>query len=207
MEAKVDYKTTFKTLYLPPTTPVLVDVPPAIFVWIDGVGDPNKPDFQAAIETLYAFSYTVKMSYKSAQPPLGYTPYTVFPLEATWGLSDVSVPLSDKNNYSYRVMMRQPDFLTPELYQQFVAAVRQKKLPPRIDELQYGVLHQGQCCQMMHIGPYADEPASIARMEAFCGTQHVTRSSKLHHEIYLSDPRRTPPARLKTVLRFTVEPQ
>lgn len=201
---KLEYKKVFKDLYLPPSKPVIIDVPSIKFAVIRGEGDPNGDAFAQATEALYAFSYAVKMSYKSDDVPEGFYDYTVFPLEGEWDLIDKSKSSKDKSNYAYAIMIRQPDFLTDELFERFIKVAKKKKQNPDIDRITYETFNDGLCCQMMHMGSYDDEPASFERMEAFCVDNGYQRTSMLHREIYLSDPRKTEAAKLKTVLRFKV---
>ena len=144
------------------------------------------------------------MSYKSDDVPEGFYDYTVFPLEGEWDLIDKSKSSKDKSNYAYAIMIRQPDFLTDELFERFIKVAKKKKQNPDIDRITYETFNDGLCCQMMHMGSYDDEPASFERMEAFCVDNGYQRTSKLHREIYLSDPRKTETDKLKTVLRFKV---
>lgn len=201
---KLEYKKVFKDLYLPPSKPTIIDVPPIKFAVIRGEGDPNGDAFALATEALYAFSYAVKMSYKSDDVPDDFYDYTVFPLEGEWDLVDKSKSSKDKSNYAYAIMIRQPDFLTDELFERFIKVAKKKKQNPEIDRITYETFSDGLCCQMMHMGSYDDEPASFEKMEAFCVDNGYQRTSKLHREIYLSDPRKTETAKLKTVLRFKV---
>lgn len=203
---KVDYKKTYKGLYSPGTRPELLTVPGIRFAVIEGQGDPNGEEFATHMAALYSFSYAVKMSYKSSSVPEGYYEYTVFPLEGVWDLVDVSKGSRDKSNYRYQIMIRQPEFLTPALFERFLAETRKKKPNSSLDRLFLSDIEEGLCCQMLHLGSYDDEPASFARMEQFCREQGHPRASKTHREIYLSDPRKTEPAKLKTILRFKVEP-
>lgn len=203
--AKVDYKKQFKSLYLPKRQPEIIAVPPLRFAILDGQGDPNGDDFAEAVGALYSFSYAVKMSYKSQAVPEGYYDYTVFPLEGVWDLVDKTRTTADKSNYAYSMMIRQPDFLTAELAASFITEVKKKKPNAWLDQIRLEELDEGVCCQMLHLGSYDDEPASFAQMEAFCSEHGYVRSDKTHREIYLSDPRRTETAKLKTALRFKVK--
>lgn len=205
MSKKIDYKKDYKFLYLSPKNPEILEVPSIPFFAIEGTGDPNKEEFARATEALYNLSYAVKMSYKSEDVPEGYYEYTVFPLEGIWDLIDYSKPSTDKSNLKYKIMVRQPDFLTMDGFQRFLSATKQKKRNPKLDEVRFEQVEDGLSCQMMHIGSYDDEPTSFARMEAFCTENGWTRKSKLHREIYISDPRKTAPEKRKTVLRFGVE--
>ncbi len=201
---KVEYKKAFKELYLPKNQPVLVEVPSILFAVIDGQGDPNEEAFSVAVNALYGFSYTVKMSYKSKEVPTGFYDYTVFPLEGVWDLVDKSIASTDKSNYAYAVMIRQPDFLTPELFDRFILEAKSKKANEALDRIRLETINEGWCCQMLHMGSYDEEPASFEMMKQFCADNGYERASLKHREIYLSDPRKTETSKLKTVLRFKV---
>lgn len=205
MGKKVDYKRDFKHLYLPKTEPEILYVPRMSFLMLDGAGDPNGENFAKEIEALYSLSYTVRMSYRSEEVPEGYYEYMVFPLEGVWDLIDRSKPATDKGNFKYTIMIRQPDFLTEEWFKKFKEITMKKKPNPLLENVRFDEMEDGWSCQMMHIGSFDDEPASFARMETYCEEQGYVRASKIHREIYLSDPRRTEPAKLRTVLRFPVE--
>lgn len=205
MAVKVDYKKDFKHLYLPKAAPEIVDVESLRYIMIAGEGDPNGPEFARATEALYSLTYAVKMSYKSAEPPEGYYEYTVFPLEGIWDLIDLSKPATDKSNLKYTIMIRQPDFLTVPGFERFLEQTKKKKPNPYLDRLVFEEMRDGLSCQMMHLGSFDSEPASFARMEAYSGENGYIRTCKTHREIYLTDPRRTEPAKSKTVLRFKVE--
>lgn len=200
----VDYKKDFKSIYLPKQMPEILEVPPMLYMTLSGEGDPNGSAFAAATEALYSLSYAVRMSYKSQSVPENYYEYTVFPLEGVWDLVDPTLAVWDKANFKYTLMIRQPDFLTPTLFERFVAEVKKKKPNPNLEQVKLETISEGLCCQMMHLGSYDDEPASFERMRQHCLAQGYERSSKLHREIYLSDPRKTATEKLKTVLRFKV---
>ena len=204
MNKKVDYKKDFKHLYLPKTLPEVIEVPSMSFLMINGSGDPNGEDFARATEALYSLSYAVRMSYKKDVVPVGYYEYTVFPLEGVWDLLDYSKPATDKSNFKYTIMIRQPDFLTQELFNLFLEQTKKKKPNPFLDNVRFEDMEDGLCCQMMHLGSYDDEPESFARMEKFCLEHGYDRASMIHREIYLSDPRKSEPSKQKTVLRFYV---
>lgn len=144
------------------------------------------------------------MSYRSSDVPAGYYDYTVFPLEGVWDLLDRSKPATEKDNLKYTLMIRQPDFLTKEGFARFLESTVKKKPNPFLAHVRFEPMREGLCCQMMHAGSFDDEPASFARMEAFCIQEGWIRPSKLHREIYITDPRKTAPEKLKTVLRFQV---
>jgi hypothetical protein len=202
---KIDYKKDFKHLYGTQDVPVIIDVPAVRYVVIDGKGDPNGEAFAMATMALYSFSYALKMSYKSKNIPMDYYEYTVFPLEGVWDLVDKTKAVTDKSNYAYSIMITQPDFLTDELFQRILQEIKNKKPNPWLDHLRMEISTEGLCCQMLHYGSYDNEPASFAKMEQFCLNNGYQRTTKLHREIYLSDPRKTQPEKLRTILRFKVE--
>ena len=201
---KLDYKKDFKALYLPKNSPCIIEVPSMKFAMIDGEGDPNGEEFAAATTALYSFSYTVKMSYKSKEIPEGFYDYTVFPLEGIWDLVDKSKSSTDKSNYAYCIMIRQPDFLNNELFERFITETKKKKQNVYLDKMKYDTLTEGLCCQMLHFGGYDDEPASFEIMKQFCIDNGYERSSLKHREIYISNPCKTEVCKMKTVLRFSV---
>jgi len=202
---KLDYKKDFKDLYLPKNRPSIIEVPSMKFIMIDGKGDPNGEEFAFATAALYSFSYAVKMSYKSKEIPEGFYDYTVFPLEGVWDLADKTKSITDKSNYAYSIMIRQPDFLTNELVERFIAETKKKKPNVYLDKIKYDTIAEGLCCQMLHLGSYDDEPASFEIMRQFCNDSGYERRFRRHREIYLSDPRKTEAGKLKTVLRFNVK--
>ncbi|WP_391573652.1 GyrI-like domain-containing protein [Cohnella sp.] len=204
MNGKIDYKKDFKTLYMPKTAPEIVDVPSMPFFTLSGSGDPNREAFAEETAALYSLSYAVKMSYKSDDVPASYYEYTVFPLEGVWDLLDRSKPATDKSNLKYKIMIRQPDFLTEPMFERFLEQTKKKKPNPFLGQVRFERISDGLSCQMMHLGSFDDEPQSFARMETYCEEQGFIRTSLLHREIYLSDPRRVEPAKMKTVLRFPV---
>lgn len=208
-KAKIDYKKEYKDLYLPPRQPVLIDVPDIRFIMVDGEGDPNGAQYQAAVGVLYALAFTIKMSKKSGMQPDGYFDYVVPPLEGLWGAKDgAQFSLDRRDDWAWTSMIRQPEFADRAVFEWAVAAAAKKK--PEIDfsGARFETYREGLCVQMMHIGPYADEPASVEKMHAYAEENgcHVTYAGpRRHHEIYLGDPRKTKPEKLKTVIRLPVE--
>lgn len=205
----MDFKKTQKQFYLPGKKPELVDVPEMVFLMVDGRGDPNvSPDYQAAVEALYGLSYTIRM--KKDWP--GYVEYVVAPLEGLWDVADGSFrgegqPIADKSLLSFTALIRQPDFVTPEIFAQAKEILARKK--PELDtaKLRLETYREGLCAQVMHIGPYDDEPKSVAALAEFIkssGYEPDFEGMRRHHEIYLSDPRKTAPEKLKTVLRHPI---
>lgn len=202
----IDYKNTEKELYLPKTAPSVIDVPQMSFITVDGNGDPNtSAEYAAAIELLYGLSYTIKMSNKSIMD------YVVPPLEGFWSVADDfkggGAKISDKGKFLWTMMIRQPDFVTAGIFEAAKTALVKKK--PNIDasKAKLETIAEGLCVQVMHIGSYDDEPATVAALDEFAiQNGYVLDFSKVrrHHEIYLSDPRKSAPEKLKTVLRHPI---
>jgi len=201
----VDFKRTEKEFYQPKTTPSVINVPEMNFIAVDGTGDPNtSADYAAAIELLYGLSWTIKMSHK---PILEYV---VPPLEGFWsiyGFSGGSAPITDKSRFTWTALIRQPDFVTAEIFAAAQTSLARKK--PHLDTTPARLMRftEGLCVQAMHIGPYDDEPATIAAMEQYAAASGYAidlNEVRRHHEIYLSDPRKTAPEKLKTVIRHPV---
>jgi hypothetical protein len=201
MTAKIDPKRELRQLYSARPTPEFVDVPELSFLMIDGHGDPNRsPRYQAAVEALYAVSYALKFAIKRAGGP----DYTVAPLEGLWWTPDMaSFSVQAKSDWDWTMMILQPAEATPELAAQTVREVAQSKQLPAVAELRWQRCAEGASAQLLHLGPYADEGPTIARLHAFIREQGYQMRGK-HHEIYLGDPRRTAAERLKTIIRQPV---
>lgn len=194
-----------KTFYSIKTDPQIISIPLFKYITLEGKGDPNQADFAVAMEAIYSMTYTIKMSYKKDNPPVGYYEYKVFPLEGEWDLVDKTKPTTDKSNFAYKIMIQQPDFVGQSLFDDLIVPLKKKKDNPKLSLLKYEEISDGLCCQMVHLGPYDNEPASFKKMEEFCRDHGYVRISKKHKEIYLSDPRKSAPEKLKTILRFQVE--
>ena len=204
-----DYKKAYKEFYLPPKKPGIVTIPPMNFVAVQGRGDPNEPDgaYQAAMELLYGIAFTIKMSYKGSHKIEGYFEYVVPPLEGLWHQARVKgVDYAHKETFEWVSMIRLPEFVTQAEFEWAVqeAAAKKKKDFSKVQFFRYD---EGLCVQCMHIGPYDSEPETLAQMDAYAqaeGYRVDFTEVRRHHEIYLSDPRRTAPEKLKTVLRHPV---
>jgi hypothetical protein len=205
---KQDWKKTDKQYYLPKTKPELIKIPPFRFFSIHGQGDPNDKPFQETIGVLYSLSYAVKMSPRNNFAPADYFEYTVYPLEGIWDLTEEAKQSKseklDKSQLIFNLMMRQPDFVSPDFALEAVEKTRKKKYHPLLEKVSFEIIEDSTCIQMMHIGSYDSEPASFRLMEDFCQKNGYKRESKQHREIYLSDFRKVSPEKLKTVLRFRV---
>ena len=201
---KVDFKKELKQYYsASKITPAIIDVPKMNFIQIDGTGDPNtSQSFQKAVEALYGIAYTLKFSFKDA-PPKGYFEFVVPPLEGLWWMDGPFDP-DAKDKWKWTLMIMQPDFVTAKLVEKAIEILKQKKPSPALADIRYESYKEGLAAQIMHIGPYAEEGPTIEKLHEFVRSQGYTLHSK-HHEIYLSDPRRTAPEKLKTILRHPIE--
>ena len=204
-----DFKKEQKKFYMPGKTPELVTVPAANSLAVSGQGDPNKEDgsYQQAIAVLYAVAYTLKMSAKSGRRMEGFFEYAVPPLEGFWRQKGRdNVDYSHKDSFCWTSVIRLPDFVSPEDLDWAVRTASEKKkldCSPAV----FLTVEEGLCVQIMHTGPFDSEPASVALMDQFLrenGYVNDIGETRLHHEIYLSDPRRTAPERRKTVIRHPV---
>ena len=209
----IDLKRTYAHLYRPPAkVPSVVDVPELRFIMIDGAveegGEPGtSPGFQAATEALYGISYTLKFMLKKRQhDPVDYP---VMALEGLWWVEDGRFDISVKDNWKYTLMIMQPDVVTEGIFAAGLAELERKRgSSPAFEHLKIGSFDEGLSVQVLHVGPYAEETATVERMRAFMeanGLRDLVGYGGKHHEIYLGDPRRAAPEKLKTVLRHPTE--
>ena len=202
---KIDFRKRLKQLYSAPAkTPVIVDVPRMNFIMIDGAGDPNtSEEFQQAMEALFSISYTLKFMIKKGSLAVDYG---VLPPEGVWWADDMSSFITgDKASWKWTLMIMQPEYVTAELFAQALQQVGKKKELPALDRLRFESFHEGQCAQVLHIGPYSEEGPTIERLHRFIHENGYTRRGK-HREIYLGDLRRTAPEKLKTIIRQPIAP-
>ncbi|MFO7622719.1 MAG: GyrI-like domain-containing protein [Anaerolineales bacterium] len=204
---KLDLRKQYKELYAPTAKAVsLVEVPPFQFAMIDGEIEPGKspgssPAFQEALQALYGISYTLKfMSKQRKDQPIDYT---VMALEALWWVEGAEFDITRPAGWRWTAMIMQPDHITSEMASQALDQLRLKKPSPAIERLRFETFQERLCLQIMHIGPYATEPATLKKMEEFARENGFAYHGK-HHEIYLGDPRRADPEKLKTILRHPV---
>lgn len=209
--AAFDYKKEYKDLYQPGNRPGIINVPTMRFIMVDGRGDPNISDlYKAAVEVLYGLSYAIKMSRMGGTQPDGYFDFVVPPLEGLWwfeGNSFDGSVIGRKDEFSWTMMIRQPEFVTQDVFKTAKAALSMKKpgIDPSIARLEH--FTEGLCAQIMHVGTYDDEPPTIAILEAYIqaqGYQTEMAGLRQHHEIYLGDPRKTAPEHLRTVIRHPI---
>ena len=205
-----DYKKEYKEFYLPSRTPSIVTVPAMNFLAVRGQGDPNEEDgaYKQALELLYAVAYTIKMSRMGKHHLEGYFDYVVPPLEGLWWQEGVQgVDYTRKADFRWISLIRLPDFVTEEGFDWAVWEASEKKQRD-FSAAEFFSWEEGLCVQCMHIGPYDNEPATVAAMEAYATEQGYASDfsqGRFHHEIYLSDVRRCKPEKLKTVIRHPVK--
>lgn len=205
-----DFKKEFKEYYLPKNKQEIVTIPPMNYIAVRGKGDPNQESgaYQQAIGVLYAIAYTLKMSYKSDYKMEGFFEYVVPPLEGFWWQEHVKgVDYSDKSSFCWISVIRLPDFVTRKDFEWAVlTATKKKKLD--CSGAEFLTIDEGLCVQMMHLGAFDEEPKSVALMDAFLqenGYENDINDERLHHEIYMSDARKVPPERWKTVIRHPIK--
>lgn len=209
MTMPFDYKKEYKEFYLPPKAPELVTVPAMDFLAVRGTGDPNQEEgaYKQAIGLLYAVAYTIKMSKKGGHELEGYFDYVVPPLEGLWWQEGIhGMDYSRKQDFRWIALIRLPEFVTRDAFDWAIREATEKK---QQDFSPVELFHweEGLCVQCMHIGPYDDEPVTVAAMQQYAQKQGYVEDfgqNRFHHEIYLSDVRRCKPERLKTVIRHPI---
>ncbi len=206
---KHEWKKLEKKFYLPKNNPEKIFIPGFKFYTIKGKGNPNDDFFSEYIGVLYSLSYGVKMSPKIGIAPENYFEYIVYPLEGVWDIDEEAKKKYsgkiDKNSLLFNLMIRQPDFVTEEFANEILERTKKKKPHELLDKVTFEIIEDGSCIQMLHSGSYDNESQSFKQMEKFADEHQLKRKSMLHREIYLSDARKTPPEKLKTVLRFQIE--
>ena len=205
-----DYRKEYKEFYLPKGTPSIVTVPKMNFIAVRGSGDPNEEDgeYKQAIGLLYGIAYTIKMSKKGSHQITGYFDYVVPPLEGFWWQEGTEgVDYRRKEDFHWISVIRLPDFVTEEDFRWAIQEATEKKKQD-FSGVEFLTVEEGLCVQCMHIGSYDDEPATVQLMHEFMeqeGYELDISDKRLHHEIYLSDARKTAPEKLKTVIRHPVK--
>ncbi|WP_297135358.1 GyrI-like domain-containing protein [Terrisporobacter sp.] len=204
---KHEWRKKEKNYYLPKTKPEIVNIEKFKFIQLKGTGNPNSEEFSERVGVLYSLSYTIKMMPKKGINPNGYFDYVVYPLEGIWDLDEEGRKKEefDKNNLVYNIMIRQPDFVTEEIFKLALESVKEKKPNKLLDEVVFGEIEEGMCVQMMHIGPFDNEYKTFEVMKEFCKDNNLLIRNMAHREIYISDFRKTSKDKLKTVLRYRVK--
>lgn len=205
-----DLKKEFKEYYQPKNKPEIVNIPSINYLAVRGSGDPNDEtgDYKKALESLYAVAYTLKMSYKTDYKINGFYEYIVPPLEGFWwqGGTD-GVNYADKTSFNWISVIRLPDFISGKDIEWAVRTATKKKKTD-CSQVKFLTVNEGLCVQIMHIGPYDNEPVTVKLMDDYLaqnGYENDLNSERMHHEIYLSDPRKCLPEKMKTVIRHPVK--
>ena len=205
-----DFKKEYREFYLPKDRPEIVAVPAMHYMAVRGQGDPNQPEgaYRQAIQMLYTVAYTLKMSGRAGHEIDGFFDYVVPPLEGLWWQENIKgMDYNRKEDMRFISMIRLPDFVTKEDFEWAVQEATKKKKQD-FSKVEFLTYDEGLCVQCMHIGPYDDEPATVAIMHDYMkanGYELDITDTRHHHEIYLSDPRRCDPSKLKTVIRHPIQ--
>ena len=208
-----DFKKEYKEFYMPKSKPEIVEIPKANYLAVRGTGDPNEEGgaYQQAISVLYAVAYTLKMSYKTGHKIEGFFEYVVPPLEGFWwqdGVNDADgADYPDKSAFHWISVIRLPDFITETDFQ-WAAETAAKKKKLNCSSVEFLAVDEGLCVQIMHTGSFDEESAAVAQMNAYLkknGYLNDFSENRLHHEIYLSDPRKVPSEKWKTVIRHPIK--
>ena len=205
-----DFKKEYKEFYMPKAKPAIIEIPKMNYIAVRGKGNPNSEDseYKQSIGLLYGIAFTIKMSYKGSHKIDGYFEYVVPPLEGFWKQegTKLGIDYSRKEDFEFISVIRLPDFVTEEDFA-WAKEEAERKKKQDFSKVEFLTYEEGLCVQCMHIGSYDDEPATIDAMHAYAlhnGYEPDTVSGRLHHEIYLSDPRRTDVSKLKTVIRHPI---
>ena len=210
MKMAFDFKKEYKEFYMPKSKPEIVTVPKANYIAVRGKGDPNDEGgaYQQAVGILYAVAYTLKMSYKANYRIEGFFDYVVPPLEGFWWQDGVDgIDYSDKSTFNWVSVIRLPDFVTQKDFD-WATGEAEKKKHLDCSKAEFLTIDEGLCVQIMHMGPFDDEPATVSMMNAYLlenGYDNDFSGSRLHHEIYLSDARKVAPEKWKTVIRHPIK--
>lgn len=205
-----DFKKEFKELYSPGKKPGIILIPPINFIAVRGKGDPNEEEgeYAKAVNLLYAIAYTIKMSHKSDYKIKGFFEYVVPPLEGFWWMDGIKgVDYSRRDQFQWISAIRLPDFVSKEDFAWAVGEATRKKKQD-FSKVKYMTYDEGLCVQCLHIGPYEDEPATVQLMHEYASSQGYIvdiSETRHHHEIYLSNPRKSDPAKLKTIIRHPIK--
>ena len=203
---KYEWRRQEKTLYGVKQAPVIVEVPKQKFIVVKGKGSPNEVDFSDRISALYSLAYAIKTLFKDVmknKTDNDITDYAVYPLEGLW--EKVNVAEFDKNKLEYTLMIKQPAFITQEIFTKALENIKKKKPNALYDEMSFREIEEGKSIQILHAGSYDDEPKSFEQMNEFARKHDLTRIGDFHKEIYLSNKNRTSEEKQKTILRYSVK--
>lgn len=201
---KYEWKKNEKNLYVVKQKPQLIEIPSAYYIMIKGDGNPNESDFSNRVSALYSLAYGIKMLFKNMEKEeLEYSDFTVFPLEGIWEKSDDEE--FDKSKLKYTIMIKQPYFITKEIFELAFEKVKKKKPNELYDEISFDCIESKKAIQILHIGSFDTEIESFEKLDNFASEMNLERSEKLHTEIYLNNKNRTAEDKLKTILRYTVK--
>ena len=201
---KYEWKKNEKNLYGVKQKPQFIEVPTAYYIMIKGEGNPNEIDFSNRVSALYSLAYGIKMLFKNMKKEeLEYSDFTVFPLEGIWEKSDDEE--FDKSKLKYTIMIKQPYFITKEIFELAFEKVKKKKPNELYDEISFDCIESKKAIQILHIGSFDTEIESFEKLDNFANEMNLERSEKLHTEIYLNNKNRTAEDKLKTILRYTVK--
>lgn len=201
---KYEWKKNEKNLYGVKQKPQLIEIPSAYYIMIKGEGNPNESDFSNRVSALYSLAYGIKILFKNMEKEeLEYSDFTVFPLEGIWEKSDDEE--FDKNKLKYTIMIKQPYFITKEIFDLAFEKVKKKKPNELYDEVSFDCIESKKAIQILHIGSFDTEIESFEKLDNFANEMNLERSEKLHTEIYLNNKNRTAEDKLKTILRYNVK--
>ena len=203
---KYEWRKQENNLYSVKQMPIIVNVPKQKFILVKGKGNPNEVDFSNRISALYSLAYAIKMLFKNAmknKTDNEITDFTVYPLEGLW--EKVNGAELDKNKLEYTLMIKQPDFITQEIFTKALENIKKKKPNALYDEMSFREIEEGKSIQILHVGIYDDEPKSFEQMNEFVRKLNLTRIGDFHREIYLSNKNRTSEEKQKTILRYSVK--
>lgn len=201
---KYEWKKSEKYLYGVKQKPQFIEVPTAYYIMIKGEGNPNEIDFSNRVSALYSLAYGIKMLFKNMKKEeLEYSDFTVFPLEGIWEKSDDEE--FDKSKLKYTIMIKQPYFITKEIFELAFEKVKKKKPNELYDEISFDCIESKKAIQILHIGSFDTEIESFEKLDNFASEMNLERSENLHTEIYLNNKNRTAEDKLKTILRYTVK--
>ena len=203
---KYEWKKQDKNLYGAKTTPNLISIPSQNYIMIDGKGNPNDSDFSNRVSALYSLAYAIKMRYKKSEDKgkseNDIDDFSVYPLEGVWSLTEGTQLV--KENLEYTIMIRQPDFISKEMFVAALEQVKAKKPSPLFDEIYFDAMQNGMCIEVLHIGSFDTEPYSFEKMKQYAEANNLQYDKKQHREIYLNNTNRVEQSKLKTILRYSI---